>query len=816
MWGVVNYGLPGHGEGILGVSSSALDERLLATGDEAGTAPEDRRFRPDVEGLRAVAVGLVVFYHAGLSQLSGGFVGVDVFFVISGFVITGLLLRERQASGRTSILNFYARRFRRILPAATLVIFATVTASYLALGFVSGNAVANDGRWAAVFLSNFHFAAVGTNYFTAKLPPSPLQNFWSLSVEEQFYFVYPTLFFVIARLKGRWSLQAKMAVVLAAVIVASYWFSVTQTASAPTQAYFSPFTRANELALGALVAVGTPWLKRLPAALAAGLSWAGLGAIALAAVLFTAQTPYPGSAVALPVLGAALVIAGGVVAPRAGAEGLLGLGPFQWLGKRSYALYLWHWPILIIAAEAADKSSLSLGDNLGLILLAVVISMASYRLVENPIRHWRLPSRTTVGAGVATVLATVLVLTLLIGLESSSSTASGLKAAPNVAAVLREVAAAKSITTVPATITPGLAQAASDWGGGIERASCSPDLAQSSEHLCFLGDVHAHRLLIVYGDSHALMWLPAFDSIARHAHMRLLVLGKTNCPASLLTVDGPPGTGPSGSHFAACDRWHTWAVKTINRLSPSMLIVSQASYYLTPKGQTFTTARWQSGLTNLFEAIRIPHAERLLLGNIPLLSQPGPSCLSTHLDDALACSDPATRAYERLDQPELSVAEALHIRYIDPTPWFCSNVCTAVVGPYNVYMDRFHVTATYATYLHNALGHAIFSPVATPTHFRVNISAAVGPPSKGPVSGTYLLLGGAALGNTPVVKVEFRLTGHGLHNVLICNGSKSPYGWGCDWDTSQVPNGRYMVRSIGYGAAGTSVQSKPLSFSVKN
>ena len=321
MRGVVNYGLPGHGEGIRRVSSSALDERLLATGDEAGTAPEDRRFRPDVEGLRAVAVGLVVFYHAGLSQLSGGFVGVDVFFVISGFVITGLLLRERQASGRTSILNFYARRFRRILPAATLVIFATVIASYLALGFVSGNVVANDGRWAAVFLSNFHFAAVGTNYFTAKLPPSPLQNFWSLSVEEQFYFVYPTLFFVIARLKGRWSLQAKLAVVLAAVIVASYWFSVTQTASTPTQAYFSPFTRANELALGALVAVGTPWLKRLPAALAAGLSWAGLGAIALAAVLFTAQTPYPGSAVALPVLGAALVIAGGVVAPRGRGRG---------------------------------------------------------------------------------------------------------------------------------------------------------------------------------------------------------------------------------------------------------------------------------------------------------------------------------------------------------------------------------------------------------------------------------------------------------------------------------------------------------------
>ena len=816
MRGVVNYGLPGHGEGIRRVSSSALDERLLATGDEAGTAPEDRRFRPDVEGLRAVAVGLVVFYHAGLSQLSGGFVGVDVFFVISGFVITGLLLRERQASGRTSILNFYARRFRRILPAATLVIFATVIASYLALGFVSGNLVANDGRWAAVFLSNFHFAAVGTNYFTAKLPPSPLQNFWSLSVEEQFYFVYPTLFFVIARLKGRWSLQAKLAVVLAAVIVASYWFSVTQTASAPTQAYFSPFTRANELALGALVAVGTPWLKRLPAALAAGLSWAGLGAIALAAVLFTAQTPYPGSAVALPVLGAALVIAGGVVAPRAGAEGLLGLGPFQWLGKRSYALYLWHWPILIIAAEAADKSSLSLADNLGLILGAVVISMASYRLVENPIRHWRLPSRTTVGAGVATVLATVLVLSVIIALQTSSSAGEGVRPAPNVAAVLREVAAAKSITTVPATITPGLAQAASDWGGAVEGPGCSPDLTQSTERLCTVGDVHAHRLLIVYGDSHALMWLPAFDAIARRAQMRLLVLGKTNCPASLVTVGGPPGTGPSGSPYVACDRWHDWAVRTINRLSPSMLIVSQASYYLAPESKSFTTVQWQSGLTRLFQALRIPHAEKLFLGNIPRLSKPGPSCLSTHLDDAQACSTPVAQAYERLDRTDFSATESLHIRYIDPTPWFCSLMCTAVVGPYDVYMDPIHVTATYAAYLQNALAEAIFSPVPIPTHFHSNISAAVGPPSKHPISGRYLLLGGAVLGDTPVVKVEFQLSGNGLHNVLICGGTKSPYGWGCTWDTSQVANGRYTVRSIGYGASGMSVRSKPISFSVKN
>ena len=177
------------------------DDRFLRSGDESGTAPGDRRFRPDVEGLRAVAVLLVVLYHADVPGISGGFVGVDVFFVISGFVITGLLLRERQSTDRTSILHFYARRCRRILPAATLVILAAVALSYLVLGVVTGANTAGDGRWAAIFLANFHFESIGTNYLLALRPPSPLQNFWSLSVEEQFYIVYPTAFLLVARLE---------------------------------------------------------------------------------------------------------------------------------------------------------------------------------------------------------------------------------------------------------------------------------------------------------------------------------------------------------------------------------------------------------------------------------------------------------------------------------------------------------------------------------------------------------------------------------------------------------------------------------------
>ena len=254
-----------------------VENRYLASGDQSGTAPGDRRFRPDVEGLRAVAVALVVLYHANVPHITGGFVGVDVFFVISGFVIACLLLRERAATGHTSILGFYARRARRIIPAATLVILATVLLSYHFLGFVEGNNAAVDGRWAAVFLSNFHFSASGTNYLSSFLPPSPLQNYWSLSVEEQFYAVFPLLLLVVANAKGRLSFNARLGAVLSIIICGSFALSVVQTSTSPTAAFFSPFTRAWELALGAIVALGTKKMVKIPSTLAAVVTWLGLG-----------------------------------------------------------------------------------------------------------------------------------------------------------------------------------------------------------------------------------------------------------------------------------------------------------------------------------------------------------------------------------------------------------------------------------------------------------------------------------------------------------------------------------------------------------
>ena len=673
--------------------------------DEAGTAPEDRRFRPDVEGLRAVAIALVVLYHGGLSAISGGYVGVDVFFVISGFVITGLLLRE-QASSSLSIVGFYGRRARRIIPAATVTIVITVTLTYAVLGVISGNLTAIDGRWAALFLANVHFAANGTNYLTAQEPPSPLQNFWSLAVEEQFYFVYPTLFLSVCAVRTRLSLRARLALGLIVVVVISFAWSVSQTASDPTVAYFSPLTRAWELALGALVAVGTGWLLRVPRPVGSAMTWVGLAAIGYAAFAFTADTAYPGAPVAVPVLGAALVIAGGTAVPRWGAESFLGVAPCRWLGRLSYSLYLWHWPILILAAEAANKSHLPLSANLPWLAVAVAASIASYHLVEKPVRHASLSVAGRwgpLGLGVILVAATVGVVTVQLDAHSGAVPSGPSPEGPrssastrSVTAVMNIIQGAPEIRVLPKQLASSLANVRYDWGG--PPGDCWPAVGQSSIPTCVFGDPHGSHTMVLYGDSHAGMWFSALDYVATLAHWKLAYLGKGYCGAALLPYQDPPGWGRPDGEYAVCDRWHEFAINRINRIKPDLVIVTQ-ELRTKPDGQAYTAAQWRQGLEATFRRLDVPGNRIDVLGNIPILPWDGPQCLARHEQDVQTCSHgyPADEVVSNL--AEQSAAESVHARYVDTTPWFCSTICTAVVGRFDVYFDQHHVTGSYSGFL---------------------------------------------------------------------------------------------------------------------
>jgi peptidoglycan/LPS O-acetylase OafA/YrhL len=347
-----------------------------------------RAFRPDVEGLRAIAVLLVVAAHAGLGLFPGGYVGVDVFFVLSGFLITGLLLKAYDTDHTISLAGFYARRVRRILPASTLVLLGTVIGSYVYLGVHRATHIAGDAQWTALFVGNLDFIRQSTNYLDSQLPPSPMQHFWSLGVEEQFYAVWPLAIVAIALVAKRVPLRHKLGAVLCLVIAVSLWWSSVQTASNGAEAYFSPLTRAWELGAGALLAVAAPGLSRLPRHLGVAMSLSGVLAILAAGLVFTPLTPFPGYAVVLPAGGAALAVAGGTIAPGGGAEIVLRLGIFQWLGKLSYSLYLWHWPLLTIAREYKG-TDLAAGETLILCLLALMLSAVTFLAVEQPVRSAR-------------------------------------------------------------------------------------------------------------------------------------------------------------------------------------------------------------------------------------------------------------------------------------------------------------------------------------------------------------------------------------------------------------------------------------------
>ena len=376
-----------------------------------------RGFRQDIQGLRALAVLLVALDHARIGPFTGGFVGVDVFFVISGFLITSLLVREAERSGRVSLLGFYARRARRILPAATLVLVATVVGSVLLLSAVEASSAIEDAVWATFFAANIKLTIDGTDYFNAEATPSPLQHYWSLAVEEQFYLVWPLLVLLLCVLvvRAHRPIRDVAVPVLALIVVVSFAWSVVQTGSDTVTAYFSPFTRAWELALGALAACLAPRIARLRPDLLAAASWLGLGMVLVAALAFDESTLFPGYAAALPVVGSALLLVGGLRAASWGPQAGLSLPPVRVIGDWSYSLYLWHWPLLIFAGAVWGEPSGWYG--LAVIVVATALSGLTYVFVEQPFRRARFVTATSVRGVLLYPAVVVLTLPLLAGAD---------------------------------------------------------------------------------------------------------------------------------------------------------------------------------------------------------------------------------------------------------------------------------------------------------------------------------------------------------------------------------------------------------------
>jgi peptidoglycan/LPS O-acetylase OafA/YrhL len=671
--------------------------------------PAVRKFRPDIEGLRAVAVGLVVLSHLHL-VFPGGFVGVDVFFVISGFLITRQLASELAGTNRISFSRFYARRVRRILPAATAVIVGTLLACWRWDSPLQVKSDTVDALFSAFSGVNWRLARNGTNYFLSAAPPSPFQHFWSLSVEEQFYAVWPVLLLVTGLSAGRASSRRKPLIwALLAIMAGSLAMSAVTTSGSPSWAYFGTQTRAWELAFGALLAVTVDVWTRMPPALASQMSWLGLGLIAVAACCYSSYTVYPGLAVVLPVAGAAFVIAGGCPGWSRSAELILMRRPARFLGRVSYSWYLVHWPMLTIMPLATGHP-LTLAGKMFVLLGSLALAVALFYLVEQPIRGaWVLVRRPQFGLALGGVLvaasigSTMLVSDLVVipggtGPVHAVTAASGLRVVDNA------LAAAVKLTRLPAAVTPSLAGAPTDVS--FTTAAClesqdptaPPPIGQ-----CTFGDLRARRTLVVVGDSHANAWAPAFNAFARAYHWKFVLYAKAACPPGVYPAYLSPVTNQI---YTECNEWRSNLFARLKDMRPDVILVTSElrTIDVNPAGMVQTIHEFESTGARVIYMEDTPEPNQL--GSVP-------DCLAENPDDiqrcSLARSDPTSRlnAFAPRQMEATAVKRAGAI-LIDPSVWFCTaTTCPPVINDIIVYCDDTHPTATYTRWLSPVLSAAL-------------------------------------------------------------------------------------------------------------
>jgi peptidoglycan/LPS O-acetylase OafA/YrhL len=695
-------------------------------------------FRPDIEGLRAVAVVGVVLFHADVPGVGGGFVGVDVFFVISGFLITGLLWREVSTTGHVRLRNFYGARARRLLPASAAVGIITMIGAAALLPPLQVRGVIADGISSALYVSNFWFIQQQVDYFAGHLS-SPFQHYWSLSVEEQFYVVWPPLIigttWLIRRARRRSrshppSSQSPYLAVLALVAAASFAVSLAVTYVMPAAAFFSLPTRAWQLAVGGLVALTAGQWRRLLPLPAAITGWAGLALIVWACTRLGPTTLYPGIAALLPVLGSALVIGAGCAAASQGCGRVLALSPMRAVGRVSYSWYLWHWPVLVLA-PALLGHPLGLASRLAAAVVSGVLAVLTLRFVENPLRFAapirRSPLRSLVLGGAATAVAVCVGVALLVSLPTpvgrgAPAAALTVTAAPapmgsNIDAydaavknafgqVQAAVEASADLRAVPSNLNPPLADAAAEFKA-VFLNGCLRNIFEVGQPECATGDTASTTTVALVGDSQATMWNPAFEQVAAQRHWRLETLGKGGCPPMDLSIADPLRRLVS---TVMCERWRAEIISRLSAEHPQLVVVSMWRGYGVGRGylpgfRAYDPA-WLDSLTRLVQQLRDTGAKVLVLGPIPQPHASVPICLSGHLDDATACSPERSMA---VNEPgiaaESGATDAGGGEYADLTDLFCTaERCPVIVGNTLMYFDNVHLTLEYSRLLAPVIG----------------------------------------------------------------------------------------------------------------
>lgn len=647
--------------------------------------------RDDIQGLRGLAVLLVLAFHLAPRLLPAGFIGVDIFFVLSGFLITGLLLKT--SSGRGSGLGtFLARRARRLLPTAGLVLLAALGASLLVLPRTRWEQVATEAVASALQFENWWLARSGAEYSAAEVA-SPLQHFWSLSVEWQIYLIWMLLFGLAAiALRSR----ARVALLGAvALTVASLGFTLLSGPLDADLRYFATPTRVWEFGVGALLAFlpalrGARWVREAVAA-------AGLVAMIGGAVLIDLAT-HPGASALLPVAGAAAIIQVGRSGQATVIGRVLAAAPLRAIGDHSYAVYLWHWPVLLLVLAAMDTTSPGVGEILAVLLITALLSLATNLWLERPVRE-RMPlRRALVTAGLAVVLPTLAALPVVSATAALRAQLAVTAPSPEHPGALALGAGAdETLPDVP--FIPDVAVA------GEDRGDTGPDLhcltPRVTPVVCEFGDLTANRVIVIVGDSHAWQWVPVLDLVGRDLGWRVESLVRPSCPLAPTGVD-IPGIGDDGD----CALWRENALRLLESERPDVVLTTG----LTPSGyeaidfHVADVATFADGYLGVWSRLTNAGITVGAIRDTPYFPVDVPGCVAEHLRNPDFCDSSRAEVLDPSDDPLVTAAERARVPLIDLSDAICrAATCPVIIGNVLVYRDRHHLTATYARTLEAAL-----------------------------------------------------------------------------------------------------------------
>lgn len=601
---------------------------------------------PHIQTLRALAAVLVLIYHAG--YLPGGYIGVDIFYVISGYLITNLLLRELESTERIRFADFYARRFKRLLPASFAVVLVTGIVGWFLLPATYRSDFGRDLIAATTYISNFLFALWNTDYQNLGSTPSPFIHFWSLAVEEQFYLFWPLLILVFYRLKGRVGVFYGVL----AVASLSFLFSLYLTAKSPIWSFYILPTRAWEMAAGALILF---YSQRLQKGIFNRPQWGFLALflIAISALVYNEGTPFPGTAALIPVVATSLLILSREKWPPF-LDVISRLSITQWLGKISYPLYLWHWPVLVIPEIylSRDLRAYELGLAIGLILL---LSELTNRLIEEPIRYANISvKRIYIATTVATLFSVVLGLAISASYNSSITSSSGF------------TFDADQVRQKPKNNDDG----------------CHIHVGVTVSPLCEYGDRKSEKSIVLYGDSHAAQWLPALDNIGRKNGFKIIALTKSACPSAEVIKELS-----SQYQVRDCQRFRDNSISRIGKEKPRAVIMTGMQPFTAPNSEVSSRDWWLKGEAIAFSRVKNLTTFPIYLTDTPLPQVDIPSCLAESKRSLCDTSRPIS--------PEVAPG----LIPIDPTGWLCEKTCPAVIDGIVVYRDKSHLAVAMSEYL---------------------------------------------------------------------------------------------------------------------